>query len=71
MLKWSFSLFFLLFSMLFGDQGYVIKNYNVDVLISEKNDYKITEEIEVDFLEPRRGIYRIIPEKFNGKTIEV
>lgn len=71
MLKWSFSLFFLLFSMLFGDQGYVIKNYNVNVLISEKNDYKITEEIEVDFLEPRRGIYRIIPEKFNGKTIEV
>ncbi|MGL5428041.1 MAG: DUF2207 domain-containing protein, partial [Cetobacterium sp.] len=37
----------------------------------EKNIYKIEEDINVDFKEPRRGIYRVIPEVFNGREIKV
>lgn len=72
MLKWSFNLFFLVCSMLFSmDSGYIIDNYKVNIGINDKNIYKIKENIKVDFLEPRRGIYRVIPEKFNGRRIKV
>ena len=71
MLKYSFSLFFLLFSLIFADNGYVIDNYNIRVNISEKNVYSVDEKIEVDFSEARRGIYRVIPEEFNGRKIEI
>lgn len=71
MLKLSFSLFFLLFTFIFADAGYIIDNYKVNVKIDEKNIYSVDENINVDFLQPRRGIYRIIPEEFNGKKIKV
>ncbi len=71
MLKWSFSLFFLLFSFAFGDDGYVIDKYNVDVMISKENIYSIEENISVNFLEPRRGIIRVIPTFFDGRDIPI
>ncbi|WP_297489001.1 DUF2207 domain-containing protein [uncultured Cetobacterium sp.] len=72
MLKWSFSLFFLICSLVFSmDSGYVIDNYKVNIGINDKNVYTVKESIKVDFLEPRRGIYRVIPEKFNGRHIKV
>ncbi|MGL4671298.1 DUF2207 domain-containing protein [Cetobacterium sp.] len=74
MLRYSFSLFLLLVTLtsnLFADSGYVIDNYRVDITIDEKNIYKIEEDINVDFKEPRRGIYRVIPEVFNGREIKV
>ncbi|MEG1099351.1 DUF2207 domain-containing protein [Cetobacterium sp.] len=71
MLKWSFSLFFLVVSLVFGDSGYIIDNYKVDIDINNKNIYSVDENIEVNFLEPRRGIYRILPEQFNGREIKI
>lgn len=71
MLKFSFSLFFLLITSIFADAGYIIDNYNVDVKIDEKSVYSVEESIRVDFLQPRRGIYRVIPEEFNGREIKI
>lgn len=71
MLKFSFSLFFLLITSIFADAGYIIDNYNVDVKIDEKSIYSVEESIRVDFLQPRRGIYRVIPEVFNGREIKI
>lgn len=71
MLKFSFSLFFLIFTSIFADAGYVIDNYRVNIKVDNKNIYSVDENIRVDFLQPRRGIYRIIPEEFNGKEIKV
>ncbi len=74
MLRYSFSLFLLLITLttnLVADSGYIIDNYRVDITIDEKNLYTVEENITVDFKEPRRGIYRVIPEKFNGREIRV
>ncbi|MGL5544694.1 MAG: DUF2207 domain-containing protein [Cetobacterium sp.] len=74
MLRYSFSLFLLLITLatnLIADSGYIIDNYRVDITIDEKNLYTVEENITVDFKEPRRGIYRVIPEKFNGREIKV
>lgn len=71
MLKFSFSLFFLLITSIFADAGYIIDNYNVDIKIDEKSIYSVEESIRVDFLQPRRGIYRVIPEEFNGREIKI
>lgn len=37
--------------------------FNTDIVINENQSYEITENIGVDFLEPRQGIYRYIPYK--------
>ncbi|MGL6115680.1 MAG: DUF2207 domain-containing protein [Cetobacterium sp.] len=71
MLKLVFSLCLLLSSLALGDSGYYIKNYNIDIQISDKNIYTVEEKIDVHFLEPRRGIYRVIPEKYNGREIKI
>ncbi|MBC2855147.1 DUF2207 domain-containing protein [Cetobacterium sp. 2A] len=71
MLKWSFSLFLLIFSTIFADDGYVIRDYKVDIKINDNNVYTISENIDVEFKENRRGIYRVIPEYYNGRTIPI
>lgn len=71
MLKWSFSLFFLVVALAFGDGGYVIDNYRINIDINDKNIYTVDESIDVKFLEPRRGIYRVLPELFNGREIKI
>ncbi|SJZ53486.1 Uncharacterized membrane protein [Cetobacterium ceti] len=71
MLKLVFSLFLLFTSLAFGDSGYYIKNYNITTEISDKNIYKVNEKITAHFLQPRRGIFRVIPEKYNGRIIPI
>ena len=71
MLKLVSSIFFLFCSLVFADNGYIIKEYNSDIKINEKNIYTVEENIKVNFREPRRGIYRVIPEYFNGREIKV
>lgn len=71
MLKWSFSLFFLVFTLAFGDGGYIINNYRVNLDINEENIYEVKEDIDVRFSEKRRGIYRVIPTRFNGRKLEI
>lgn len=71
MSKLIFSLFFFIFSSIFADNGYVIKEYLSDIKIDKNNVYTIKETLDVNFNEPRRGIYRIIPEEFNGRPINI
>ncbi|NME35216.1 MULTISPECIES: DUF2207 domain-containing protein [Fusobacterium] len=71
MLKLVSSIFFILFTISFGSNNYVIDNYKININITEKNVYKIEEEIQANFLRPSRGLYRKIPTKYNGRTIKV
>lgn len=44
------------------DGGFVIRDYNVQAVMHNDNSVTVTENISVDFLEARHGIYRTIPE---------
>lgn len=41
--------------------GYTTSAYNVDVKVNTDHSYEVTETIDVNFTEPRHGIYRYIP----------
>ncbi|MGL5988331.1 DUF2207 domain-containing protein [Cetobacterium sp.] len=74
MLKYSFRALLLLIiiaTSALADSGYIIDKYKVDITIDEKSTYNVKESIDVHFKEKRRGIYRVIPEVFNGKKIKV
>lgn len=43
--------------------GYTTSAYNVDVKVNTDHAYRVTETIDVNFSEPRHGIYRYIPYK--------
>ncbi len=43
------------------DNAYYIKNYDVKMLVREDNSIEVTEDITVNFRQPRHGIYRYIP----------
>lgn len=43
MLKLVSSIFFLFCSLVFADNGYIIKEYNSDIKINEKNIYTVEE----------------------------
>lgn len=43
------------------DDGMVIKEMNINVNVTEDNIYNVTEEIKVNFLQERHGIFRNIP----------
>ena len=45
----------------FGEQGYTIKLYDVNVNVNENNSFNITETITTDFYENKHGIIRQIP----------
>lgn len=58
------------------DDGYYIKNMDVNVDVNDKREYKITETIDVYFNEDRHGIIRNIPtftrlEDYNIKDVSV
>ena len=56
-----------------AEANFSIKNYNIDIKISEDNTYDVFENIDVDFYTPMHGLYRSIPVKGNiyrnGKKI--
>jgi len=41
--------------------GYVITNYDVDIVVNLDNSYLVTEIIDVEFTAQRHGIFRTIP----------
>ncbi|MGL5694878.1 MAG: DUF2207 family protein [Peptostreptococcaceae bacterium] len=53
------------------DDGYYIKNMDVQVQINDKREYKITETIDVYFNEDRHGIIRNIPTSSSLEDYEV
>lgn len=44
-----------------GEEGFYVKGYDVNAVISEQNVYDVTETINIYFTEPKHGIYRDIP----------
>ena len=62
------TLFFVLPFFIFGQGGFTILDYHVDVQLDDKGTARINETIKVKFNEERRGIIRKIPTKgkFNG-----
>lgn len=87
MRRFKTSVLFLIFMLMFinlitfkayaeQDDGYYIKNMDVNVDVNDKREYKITETIEVYFNEDRHGIIRNIPtstrlEDYNIKDVSV
>lgn len=41
--------------------GYSIEHFDVSIQVNENNTYAVMETIDVDFSEPRHGIYRLLP----------
>lgn len=56
-----FILILLLSSIYLSGQGYIIEDYDIDVTLEKNGTFDITEMIEVNFSEERRGIMRNIP----------
>lgn len=56
-------------------EAYETKGYDVQLELFENNSFVVTEEISVNFTEPRHGIYRYIPYKgtttrqIDGRTV--
>jgi uncharacterized membrane protein YgcG len=74
--KSSFLLVILLFTVIapvnsFSAEAFVIDAYMVDINVMENNSYKITEVIDVEFIEQRHGINRDIPLQFNGSPVKI
>ena len=63
---WSIFILLLLSLSLCADDGFIIKSYHVEVLLQEDGVIKVIEDIEVDFKEQRRGIFRRIPTVYNA-----
>ena len=50
-------------SAVIKDNGYSIKNYDINMVVNEDNTFDITEKITANFNVERHGIYRRIPLK--------
>ena len=44
--------------------GYVIRSFHTDLDVQRDGDVLVTERLEVEFSEPRHGIYRTIPVRY-------
>jgi hypothetical protein len=59
----------LLASPAFADRaGYVIQSFHTDLEIQQNTDLLVTEQILVEFTEPRHGIYRLIPNQYRDRN---
>lgn len=69
----SFFLFLILPLDVKADNGYIIRNYDVDIKVNENNVLNIKETIDVDFTIPSHGIFRKIPIKntYHRKEFDV
>ncbi|MGL4568581.1 MAG: DUF2207 domain-containing protein, partial [Fusobacteriaceae bacterium] len=67
--KGILALLFLLFNFALGENGYLIKNYRIDIDISADNRYSVKESITADFQIPKRGIIRSIPSRYGSRDI--
>ncbi len=66
------SAFAVLASPVFG-QDFNINGFHADITIHQDSSFEITETIQVEFLRPRHGIYREIPDRYFdelGRTLK-
>ncbi len=54
-----------------AEECFTISNYKVDIKVNEKNSYLITEIIDIEFNQPRHGIFRFIPSRFDKGWVEI
>lgn len=62
--KWTKIILLLFISLIFctkAEEGYEIKNYNIDIVVNKNNSFDITEEIYTDFYQEKHGIIRTLP----------
>lgn len=45
--------------------GFVYRNFKVEAIVHPNNEWDVTETIDVEFFEPRHGIYRYIPTRYS------
>ncbi|MGL6100684.1 MAG: DUF2207 domain-containing protein, partial [Fusobacteriaceae bacterium] len=64
-------LFTLLFCNIFGANGYSIKNYKIEIDVTEDNRYSVRESIRANFEIPKRGIIRAIPSRYGSRDIKL
>jgi uncharacterized membrane protein YgcG len=57
--------------IVFADDYYDITSFDVQIEVSEDNVYQITETLDVQFKQPRHGIYRTIPVMYYGYSHEI
>lgn len=50
-------------SLVFAASDFIIRDYDIHMVVNEDDTYQITETIDVEFTEPSHGIYRTIPLK--------
>ena len=50
-------------TMVVEDQNMTTQNYHTEIEIQKDHSYLVSEQIDVDFLNARHGIYRYIPQK--------
>ena len=46
--------------------GYTIGDYDSNIVLTTGGELQISEQIQVNFSEPRHGIYRKIPYRYDG-----
>lgn len=51
-------------------QGYVVRNYDVDIQLHKNGYFDVVEQYDVEFFEPRRGIIRDIITKYDFADAE-
>lgn len=60
----SFVLLSLIGSWTSAQEYFFIRNFHVDIQLEQNADIKVSEKIDVHFLEPRHGIFRKIPYRY-------
>ncbi len=64
-----YTLFSLLtFTTISAQEGFVIDQYEVEMILSESGEIKVIEDIDVTFTERRRGIFRTIPIRYQSES---
>src|SRR5690625_6337492 len=61
----SFLLISLLLSINIFAQGFDVKNYEVEIFISEKGYFDVVEKYKVDFFQAKHGIIRKIQTRYD------
>ncbi len=61
----------LLLGLAAGQEAFTIEHYHVRMEAAENNSYRITEVIDVNFHEERRGIFRDIPLVFDKNPVKI
>lgn len=54
-----------------ASEAFVINNYQIQIEVSEANSYTIREHLDVEFTEPRHGLIRSLPLRFDGDWVEI